>query len=164
MESGSDPRPRPFRAPAPRPLGRRRHRARSPGDERDVAGRLHRRRERPAVVAAREPPVMRQLHERRPREHEPARERRGDAEPALPATAGPIATNTFAQGTVRRAGQNHRSAAFCKQVAFIPVYRDEQDLQVLVGFTDGTELQLVSMRIPSHLQYSIIPQKVSRKL
>jgi hypothetical protein len=33
-------------------------------------------------------------------------------------------------------------AAVGKQVAFIKVYKDEQDRQVLVGFSDGTELAI----------------------
>ncbi len=33
-------------------------------------------------------------------------------------------------------------AAVGKQVAFMRVYREEQDRQVIVGFTDGTELTI----------------------
>lgn len=29
-----------------------------------------------------------------------------------------------------------------KQIAYVKVYRDEQDRQVLLGFTDGTELAI----------------------
>ncbi|WP_263385866.1 hypothetical protein [Granulicella arctica] len=46
-----------------------------------------------------------------------------------------------------------------KEVAYVRVYRDEQDRQVLVGFTDGTELAIdVEVRsVTSAVLYKITP-------
>lgn len=46
-----------------------------------------------------------------------------------------------------------------KEIAYVRVYRDEQDRQVLVGFTDGTELAIdVEVRsVTSAVLYKITP-------
>ena len=46
-----------------------------------------------------------------------------------------------------------------KQIAYMRVYRDEQDRQVLVGFTDGTELAIeIEVRsVTSAVHYKITP-------
>jgi hypothetical protein len=46
-----------------------------------------------------------------------------------------------------------------KQIAYVKVYRDEQDRQVLLGFTDGTELAIdIEVRsVTSAILYKTTP-------
>jgi hypothetical protein len=46
-----------------------------------------------------------------------------------------------------------------KQIAYVKVYRDEQDRQVLLGFTDGTELAIdIEVRsVTSAILYTTTP-------